>query len=82
MTDGLALERYDYYKGPRALGDRWALTRGAATLTCALATHSLGWELRLKSGANLIRSQVCKAEGEVARTSAAWEAEAKGKGWA
>ena len=81
MTDGPEFKRYHFYQGPRALGDLWTLARGTATLRCALATHRLGWELRLTSGANRIRSEVCKAQAEVSRTSEAWETEAKGQGW-
>jgi hypothetical protein len=76
-----ALKRYDYYSGPQSLGDMWTLTRGAVTLRCALATHRLGWELRLTAGANFLRSQVCKSQQEVHDTSTAWRTEAVTKGW-
>ncbi len=81
MTEHSGLKRHDYYEGPQALGNLWTLTRAPATLCCALSTHSLGWELRLASGANLLRSQVCKTEDEVFSTSTAWEVEARAKGW-
>jgi hypothetical protein len=75
------LERYDYYRGPRPLGDEWTLTRGSIKLRCALATHRLGWELRLTAGSNFIRSKVCKTQTDVFDTSTAWKAEAIGQGW-
>lgn len=81
MTNSPGLKRYDYYKGPQSLGEQWTLTRGAISLVCTLSTHSLGWELRLKAGANFLRSQVCKNESDVATTREAWLAEAKTKGW-
>ena len=76
-----ALQKYDYYLGPKSLGDVWTLTKGQLKLRCALATHRLGWELRLTAGANFLRSQVCKSEREVFETSDAWKAEAITKGW-
>ena len=75
------LKRYDYYGGPKALGDLWTLTRGAITLSCAVSTHRTGWELRLTAGSNFIRSQVCKTESDVHETAAAWKKEAEGQGW-
>jgi hypothetical protein len=75
------LQKYDYYLGPKALGDVWTLTRGPLKLRCALATHRLGWELRLTAGANFLRSQICKSEQEVSETQTAWRAEAITKGW-
>lgn len=80
-TPTRTLQRYDYYKGPTALGEMWTLAREKLTMRCALATHRLGWELRLTAGSNFLRSQVCKSEGEVFDTSAAWESEARAKGW-
>ena len=75
------LQRYNYYLGPRALADVWTLRRGALIMRCGLTTHSLGWELRLTSGQNFLRSQVCKSEAEVFSVSDAWAVEAKSKGW-
>jgi hypothetical protein len=82
MPDAAPLVRYDYYLGPKRLGDLWTLTRGALTMRCALSTHRLGWELRLTAGANFSRAQVCKSEGEVHETSDAWKAQAIAQGWA
>ena len=75
------LQKYDYYQGPKSLGDVWTLTKGQLKLRCALATHRLGWELRLTAGANFLRSRVCKSEKEVFETHQAWRAEAIAKGW-
>jgi hypothetical protein len=75
------LKRYDYYLGPKALGEVWSVSRGTLKLKCTLSTHRLGWELRLASTSSFSRSQVCKSEAEVLSTSEAWLTEAKGKGW-
>lgn len=75
------LKRYDYYLGPKTLGDMWTVSRGALKMRCVLATHRLGWELKLTSTSSFSRSQVCKSEADVFSTSGAWMAEAKGKGW-
>lgn len=75
------LKRYDFYSGPQALPDAWTLKRGTLTLRCALATHRLGWELRLTAGSNFLRSHVCKSQSEVFETSDAWKKEAETKGW-
>lgn len=79
--DTAPLKRYDYYLGPKSLGDLWTLKRDALTLRCALATHRLGWELRLTAGASFSRSQVCKSEGDVHKVSQEWKDEAVKKGW-
>ena len=75
------LKKYDFYRGPQALGEVWTLKRGALVMRCALSTHRLGWELRLAAGANFSRSQVCKSEAEVLKTADDWKAEAVTKGW-
>ena len=62
------------------MGDMWNLKRDALTMRCALATHSLGWELRLIAG-SFLRVHVCKTETEVFDTADAWRAEAIAKGW-
>jgi hypothetical protein len=82
MTDARpALARYDYYLGPKRLGDLWTLKRDALTLRCALSTHRLGWEVRLTSGASFSRTQVCKTESDVYATSETWRADALKQGW-
>jgi hypothetical protein len=75
------LQRYDYYRGAQPLGELWTMTRDALKLRCALATHRLGWELRLTAGSSFSRSHVCKSQEEVFDTSDAWRAEAAAKGW-
>ena len=75
------LKRYDYYLGPKSLGDLWTLTRDTLTMRCALATHRLGWELKLTAGSNFSRSQVCKSESDVHKVSQDWKDEARTKGW-
>lgn len=79
--DRPALKRYDFYSGPKSLGDLWTLKRDHLNMRCALSTHSLGWELRLTSNTTLLRSQVCKTETDVYNMSDAWKAEATLKGW-
>lgn len=51
-------------------------------MTCALASHQLGWELRLAIGADFYRSEVCRTEPSVFEVAEAWRMEAEGKGWA
>lgn len=80
--DRSGLVRYDYYRGPQQLGKMWTANRDALTMRCEIATHPLGWELRLYSGKHFLRSQVCKSEDDVFTVSDAWQAEAKSKGWA
>lgn len=75
------LKKYDYYKGPESLGALWTLKRDPLTMTCALFTHAHGWEIRLTAGANFRRTQICKGEGDVFRTSDTWKEEAKRQGW-
>ena len=75
------LVRYDFYKGPKPIGDVWVLTRGDLTMRCAVSTHALGWELKLSAGASFSRSQVCKSQADVFTTADAWKAEAISKGW-
>ena len=76
------LVRYDYYKGPKPIGDLWTLKRGDLTMRCAVSTHAMGWELKLTAGASFSRSQVCKTQADVLSTAEAWNAEAISKGWA
>lgn len=75
------LTKYDFYLGPKSLGDAFTLKRGALPMRCALSTHRLGWELRLTAGSNFLRSHVCRSASEVTSVSEAWEAEAKKQGW-
>ena len=77
----MKLPRYDYYQGAKPLGDLWTLKRGALVMRCALSTHSLGWELRLRAGSAFSRVQVCKAEVDVHSMADAWKTEALSKGW-
>ena len=79
--DRSGLVRYDFYRGPQQLGSMWTVNRDGLEMRCAIATHRVGWELRLYSGKNFLRSQVCKSEEEVFRVSDAWNLEARSKGW-
>jgi hypothetical protein len=49
--------------------------------TCELWTHVLGWELRLITGATLLKSQVSRAQDDVLGTHVAWKAAMTEKGW-
>ncbi len=81
----VSLRRFDAYVGIVTLPNMWRLTKRAdqlvCTLMCTLATHPLGWELRVLQGEELRRSQVCKAEADVFDTAEAWKAEALARGW-
>ena len=79
--DRADLVRYDFYKGPKPIGDVWTLKRGEMTMRCAVSTHALGWELRLSAGSSFSRSQVCKTQADVFTTADAWKTEALSKGW-
>jgi hypothetical protein len=76
-----ALRRYDSYRRIEPLGPMWTLTKNARTAACALATHPLGWELTIRLGGELVRSQVCKAETDVFETSDRWRRDWEAKGW-
>jgi hypothetical protein len=75
------LKRYEFYAGPEQLGALWTLSRDTLTMRCTLATHRLGWELRLTTR-TVLRSHVCNSEAEVFSVSDAWQGEAKQKGYA
>lgn len=75
------LRRYNDHAGPEPIGEMWKATLGTRTIRCAVATHRLGWELRLSVGDELMRSQVCKTQNQVFDASEAWQAEANQKGW-
>jgi hypothetical protein len=75
------LTKYDFYRGTQRLGPLWNLRRDQLTLTCALSTHRLGWELRLGAGTNFTRSQVCKTQSDVFAMADQWKAEALRQGW-
>jgi hypothetical protein len=47
---------------------------------CTLATHPLGWELRLMA-TDLLRSQVCRSSEEILNTHEQWKAAMIEKGW-
>lgn len=75
------LRPYDSYQGAQPLADVWTLHKSRRTMRCALATHRLGWELRLTVGDEFIRSQVCKMERDVFDVSREWRAAAEAKAW-
>lgn len=75
------LPRYAYYEGPKPIGEIWTLRRDTLTMSCTLATHRLGWELRLTAGRNVVRTQLCTFEADVFTTSQAWRDEAQRQGW-
>jgi hypothetical protein len=81
MNSGFLLQRYESTLGPQQLGEMFTLTREGVTLRCALATHHLGWTLRLIGGSNFFRSQVCRTQDEVFDVAEAWKAEARAQGW-
>lgn len=66
---------------PVELGDAWTLRKGDKVARCILASHELGWELRLMTS-DLLRSQVCRSSEEVLTTDERWKAAMLAKGWA
>jgi hypothetical protein len=69
---------------PICLGLMWTVTRRRRTAICELWTHSVGWELRLRSGATVLQSLVCRADDEMFDAHEEWRATmlAKGRRWA
>ena len=65
---------------PVELGDAWVLRKGDKVARCILASHELGWELRLMTNDSL-RSQVCRSSDEVLKTHEQWKAAMREKGW-
>jgi hypothetical protein len=67
------------------LGEAWRLRRqacgGAREAVCRVFSHPLGWELRLEVNAQLVRSEVCRSDAEVAATSDAWRRAMIDRGW-
>ena len=82
MSPKSPLQVYEKCHGPKRLGEMWSMSKGPHAIACTLATHPMGWELRLASGDNFFRAQVCKSEATVFETSDAWRAQAAEKGWA
>lgn len=74
---------FDAIQGIETLVDMWNLAKDGKRLTCAILTHPLGWELKVRSGHDeFLRSEVCKDHGQVFDTADAWKAEAIAKGFA
>ena len=72
-------EHFDAAERVRVL---WALSKLAQTATCELWTHWSGFELRLLSGAELLRSEVCRSQEQLVRLEQEWRAAMIEKGWA
>ena len=66
---------------PVELGDARALRKGDKVARCVLASHPLGWELRLMTS-DLLRFQVCRTSDEVLTTHEQWKSAMLQKGWA
>ena len=75
------LQRHTWTGQPIRLGSMFTVTKGQRTADCELWTHILGWELRLKSGATLLQSQVCRAQDDVLGVAEAWKVAMVDKGW-
>jgi hypothetical protein len=75
------LQRPDWTGEPLRIGATWTFRKGRRTAECVLWTHQLGWELRLVSGSDLLRSQVCRTQDEVLDTYEQWKAAMIEKGW-
>ena len=72
---------YDPSLGVFEIGDMWVIQRRGHRARCLIATHPLGWELRVMQGANLMRSQVCKSQTEVFDAADDWKHEHTKNGW-
>jgi hypothetical protein len=59
----------------------WTLRKGAWSVTCVLTTHVLGWELTVRVGDELVRSEVCKQQNAVFDVADAWKSQWTAKGW-
>jgi hypothetical protein len=59
----------------------WTVRKNGRTAACTLATHVLGWELRITLDGELVRSQVCKTETSTLDTSDGWRKDWEGRGW-
>jgi hypothetical protein len=77
MKQPTVFRRYDSFHGIEAIGNSWTAARDGRTMRCALATHPLGWELRLTVGKELMRSQVCETQEVVFDVAEAWQAGAE-----
>lgn len=59
----------------------WTVRKGRRSAVCELWTHPRGWELRLTSGATVLRSEVCEGQDDVFGTHEAWKAAMIDEGW-
>jgi hypothetical protein len=75
------LTRYAWEGTPRDLGVMWSLHKGERRMHCRLSNHPVGWELRLDVDGELVRSQVCRAEGDVFDLSDEWRTVAVAASW-
>lgn len=75
------LTSYDPTHGAQDLGKLWTLTKEDNRLVCSLWTHLMGWELGAVLGGDHARFQVCKTQGDVVTTVAAWKTAALAAGW-
>lgn len=75
------IRAYEPLRGAEELAEVFALRKGRWTVSCRLATHALGWELRTTLNGELHRSQVCRTDAEVLDTYEGWRAAWQAKGW-
>jgi len=77
---GLAV--YDPAVGRIEMGVMWTVVKDDQWCRCVLRSHPMGWELRKVLNDDLLRSEVCKHQGDVFTLAAKWQKEAIEKGWA
>jgi hypothetical protein len=80
MTDVAPLPRWT--GTPALLGTVWTLHKGSRSATCEVWSHPLGWELRLSTDAEFVRSEVCRSLVGYLDVADGWKIAFTEKGWA
>ena len=78
----MAVTLREYWNGtPERLWPARTLQKHTKTAVCAVWSHQFGWELRLGSGRELIRSQVVRSNHELSDVAASWREAMARRGW-
>src|SRR5262245_45179612 len=75
------LVRYEWRGTPVELANMGELHKTGRRMICKLASHPIGWELRVTIGDELIRSEACRTQERVLDLSDEWRVAAEAKGW-
>ena len=77
------LQRPDWHGSPIDLGELFIVKKNGRQATCKLRSHQFGWELLLFVGAQIevVQTQVCRSQDEVADTGEQWKRAMMEKGW-